>query len=177
MFDADELARRAMEPGARAYRAVIDRFGEGVLEPDGAIDRRALAGIVFTDERARKDLESIVHPEVFRLFQDEIQRHISSERVVVFDAPLIVEARFADACDVLVLVTAPAAARIERLVAQRGMLESDARGRMAAQSSDEDKEWAADMVIRNEGTLEDLEREVDGLWTDLRARAGELELR
>lgn len=171
LFDADLLARDAVAPGTPGHAAVVERFGAQVLDPDGGIDRSALAALVFTDPRARADLEAIVHPEVFRLLSEVVDPYRSTGKVVVFDAPLIVETGFHEACDVVLLVTAPVSTRIERLMRYRGMLADDAETRIASQASEEERERIADIAIRNEGGLEDLEREVDRVWEELSARA------
>ncbi|HXF36399.1 MAG TPA: dephospho-CoA kinase [Actinomycetota bacterium] len=172
VVDADDLARRAVEPGTPGHARVVERFGERILAPDGSIDRRALAAIVFADPVARRDLEAIVHPEVLRMFAEEAARHRGTDRVVVYVAPLLVETGHADAFDVLVVVSAPEERRIERLVRDRGMTPEDVRARIAAQLPAEEKARRADVVVDNAGSLEELERRVDALWGDLRARAG-----
>ncbi len=171
VVDADELARQAVEPGTPGHARVVERFGERVLAPDGSIDRRALAGIVFADRAARRDLEAIVHPEVARMFAEEAARHRGTDRVVVYVAPLLVETGHADAFDVLVVVSAPEEQQVERLVRDRGMTPEEVRARIAAQLPGAEKVRRADVVVDNAGSLEELERRVDALWRDLRARA------
>jgi dephospho-CoA kinase len=170
VFDADELARRAVDPGTPGQAAVVQRFGSGLLTPDGGIDREELARRVFRDDQARHDLEAIVHPEVFRLLAEGLVPFRETDRVAVFDAPLIVEAGFDDAFDVLVVVTAPVDARVSRIVAQGRMSEQETRARIGTQASDEEKERVADFVIRNDGDLEELEHLVSALWDQLEAR-------
>lgn len=171
VFDADALARQALDPGTPGHEAAVERFGPEVLAPDGSIDRGALARLVFGDDRARRDLEAIVHPEVFRLLNEGLEPYRGTDRVAVFEAPLLVETGFHEACDVLVVVVAPEDARVARVVAEGRLSEPEARTRMRAQAPDEDKERLADVVIRNEGDLDALRRAVDGLWGDLEARA------
>jgi len=170
VFDADALARQALEPSTPGHAAVVERFGPEVLAPDGSIDRGALARLVFGDDRARRDLEAIVHPEVFRLLNEGLEPYRATDRVAVFEAPLLVETGFHEACDVLVVVVAPEDARVARVVAEGRLTEPEARARMRAQAPDEDKERLADVVIRNEGALDALRGAVDGLWRDLEAR-------
>jgi dephospho-CoA kinase len=170
-FDADDLARRALEPGMPGHAAVVRRFGPQVVTPDGQIDRPELARRVFQDEQARRDLEAIVHPEVFRLLNEELDTYRQTDRVAVFDAPLIVETGFHEASDVLIVVTAPLVDRISRIVADGRLNEDEARARIAAQAPDEEKERLADFVIRNDGDLTDLEERVDVIWRELRSRA------
>jgi len=170
VFDADLLAREAVEPGTPGHAAVIERFGADVLAPGGELDREALASIVFADPSARRDLEEIVHPEVRRLFAEGSEAHRDTDRVVVFSAPLLVETGMHTAFEVLVVVSATVATQIERLMHQRGMSEPSIRARIDAQAPLEDKAAAADFLVDNEGSLDELESQVDRLWNDLSAR-------
>jgi dephospho-CoA kinase len=170
VVDADGLARRAVEPGTPGLQKVVEAFGPDVLKADGSLDREAVAARVFADEDARRLLESVTHPEVFRLYHDELDRYRDTDEIVVFDAPLIVEAGAADGFDVLIVVSAPVEEQVRRLVADRGMAEDAARARIAAQYPLEKKEALADVVIRNDGSVEDLEPQVERLWADLQVR-------
>lgn len=170
VFDADRLAREAVAPGSPGFARVVERFGEEILA-GGDIDRQALAARVFGDEAARRDLESVIHPEVFRLLSEGVERYRGTDAVVVFDAPLIVETGFDRAVDTLVVVTSSEAERVERLMASRGMTDEEARTRIAAQMPAEEKEARAQHVVRNDGSLADLEAEVDRLWRALSTRA------
>jgi len=172
IVDADELARRAIAPDTPGHRKVLEAFGDGVLADDGSIDRRALAAVVFDDPEARRALESITHPEVFRMLADEVERRRDTDDVVVFDAPLIVETGFDETTDVLVVVALDPALQVERVVA-RGMDRAEAEARIAAQASPEERRSRADEVLRNDGDLEDLERQVEALWERLRRSAAE----
>jgi dephospho-CoA kinase len=171
VFDADLLAREAVEPGTPGHAAVIERFGADVLAPGGELDREALASIVFADPAARRDLEQIVHPEVRRLFAEGSEAYRDTDRVVVFSAPLLVETGMHTAFEVLVVVSATIATQIERLMRQRGMSEPSIRARIDAQAPLEDKAAAADFLVDNEGSLGELERQVEQLWNDLSTRA------
>jgi dephospho-CoA kinase len=170
VFDADLLAREAVEPGTPGYERVVERFGPNVLEPGGGIDREALAAVVFADPAARRDLEAITHPEIRRLFAEGTEAYRDTDAVVVFSAPLLVETGMHTAFEVLVVVSAPAEMQVQRLMRDRAMTESAVRERIAAQLPLEEKAEAADNLIDNDGTLEELERQVDRLWTELRAR-------
>lgn len=170
VFDADALARAAVEPGTPGHDQVVERFGATILAPGGLIDREALASVVFADPAARRDLEAIVHPEVRRLFAEETERYRDSERIVVFSAPLLVETGMHTAFDVLVLVSATVETQVERLMRERAMGEEAIRARIAAQLPLEEKAAVADVIVDNEGTLDDLEGQVDRLWAELRAR-------
>jgi len=170
VFDADLLAREAVEPGTPGHAAVIERFGADILAPGGELDREALASIVFADPSARRDLEEIVHPEVRRLFAEGSEAYRDTDSVVVFSAPLLVETGMHTAFEVLVVVSATVATQIERLMHQRGMSEPSIRARIDAQAPLEDKAAAADFLVDNEGSLDELESQVDRLWNDLSAR-------
>jgi dephospho-CoA kinase len=171
VFDADLLAREAVEPGTPGHTAVIERFGADVLAPGGELDREALASIVFADPSARRDLEEIVHPEVRRLFAEGSEAYRDTDRVVVFSAPLLVETGMHTAFEILVVVSATVGTQIERLMRQRGMSEPSIRARIDAQAPLEDKAAAADFLVDNEGSLDELESQVERLWNDLSARA------
>lgn len=171
VFDADALARKAVEPGTRGHDAVVERFGANVLGPGGELDREALASIVFADPAARRDLEAIVHPEVRRLFAEGCEAFRDTDHVVVFSAPLLVETGMHTAFDVLVVVSTQVATQIERLLRDRGMSEDQVRARIRAQAPLEEKAAVADVIVDNEGDLADLETQVDRLWDELRTRA------
>jgi dephospho-CoA kinase len=171
VFDADLLAREAVEPGTPGHTAVIERFGADVLAPGGELDREALASIVFADPSARRDLEQIVHPEVRRLFAEGSEAYRDTDRIVVFSAPLLVESGMHTAFEILVVVSATVATQIERLMRQRGLSEPAIRARIDAQAPLEDKAAVADFLVDNEGTLAELESQVEQLWHDLSARA------
>jgi dephospho-CoA kinase len=171
VFDADLLAREAVEPGTPGHTAVLERFGADVLAPGGELDREALASIVFADPSARRDLEQIVHPEVRRLFAEGSEAYLDTDRIVVFSAPLLVESGMHTAFEILVVVSATVATQIERLMRQRGMSEAAIRARIDAQAPLEDKAAVADFLVDNGGTLAELESQVERLWHDLSARA------
>lgn len=171
VFDADELARRAVEPGTPGHRHVVEVFGRRVLAEGGEIDRAKLGAVVFAEPEYRERLEHIVHPEVFRLLELGLSDLRDTDRIVVFDAALLVETGFHAACDVVVVVTAPESAQVERVMAARGLNEDEARSRIAAQVSSPQRLEVADRVIDNGGTLAELERNVAAVWDELRRRA------
>lgn len=172
VVDADELARRAVEPGTPAHDAIAREWGTWVLEEGGALDRAALRQIVFADPEARARLEGIVHPAVAAL-RDEAYRQAQArgETVVVADIPLLFEVGMVDDFDVVVLVDAPEEVRLARIVADRGLDEDEARRMVAAQMPAELKRARADVVIENLGSLAELERRAREVWDDLRRRA------
>lgn len=171
VFDADVLAREAVEPGTPGHDAVVERFGPNVLLPGGALDREALGSIVFADPAARRDLEAIVHPEVRRLFAEGCERYRGTDAVVVFGAPLLVETGMHTAFDVLIVVAAPVEQQVERLLRDRAMPEAAIRARIDAQLPLADKIEVADVVVDNDGSIGDLQAQVDAVWADLRERA------
>jgi dephospho-CoA kinase len=171
VFDADALARAAVEPGTPGHDAVVERFGANVLAHGGELDREALASIVFADPAARRDLEAIVHPEVRRLFAEGCEAYQDTDSVVVFSAPLLVETGMHSAFEVLIVVSAPVEIQVERLLRDRAMSEEQVRARIAAQAPLEEKAAVADVIVDNDGTMEDLEGQVDRLWAGLRDRA------
>ena len=169
--DADELARRAVEPGSPALAAIAAEWGGEVVR-DGELDRAALRRIVFADPDARARLEAIVHPAVAAL-RDEAYREAEArgETLAVADIPLLFEVGMADDFDVVVLVEAPEELRLERMVRDRGLDPEEARRMIAAQMPSELKHARADHVIPNTGTVGDLEDRARALWRTLAARA------
>ncbi|WP_062377672.1 dephospho-CoA kinase [Demequina pelophila] len=164
VVDHDELARRAVEPGSAALADIAREFGDAVIV-DGALDRRALAAIVFEDDDARRRLNAIVHPYVFAMGAAADKRaHADGERVVVHDIPLLVEAAGDDGFDMVVTVEAGQRLRVRRLMEGRGMTHAEALARIRSQASDEERRAAADVVLDGTGTVEELRRQVDELW-------------
>jgi dephospho-CoA kinase len=170
VLDADGFARAAVVPGSTGLRSVVARFGRDILTAEGELDRPKLASIVFADPQALADLEAIVHPEVRRMIADGIQGNLDADRVVVLVNPLLIEMGTHRDCDVVVVVSVSPDTQIARSVA-RGMMEEDVRARIAAQLPLEERARTADVLIDNEGSVADLEREVDVLWRQLEARA------
>lgn len=169
VIDADLLAREAVAPGSPGLAAIRARFGDAVLAPDGSLDRPALGARVFSDPEARASLNAIVHPAVRRLYRERLAQIGTDDpdAIVVYDVPLLVEARSADEFSVVVVAHAPADVRVERLVALRGMDRASARDRVAAQASDEERLAAADVVIDTSGTMAHTLEQVDALWERL----------
>lgn len=169
VVDADAVVRELQQPGMPVLGAIADAFGEGMLRADGSLDRAALGAVVFADDEARGRLNAIVHPAVAaesgRRFREALER--DPQAVVVYDVPLLVEARADDPWDLVVVAHAPAATRIARLVALRGMTEADARARVASQASDERRLAIADEVIDTDGDVEHTLAQTDALWERL----------
>jgi dephospho-CoA kinase len=174
VVDADELARRAVEPGTPAHAAIAREWGTWVLEDGGALDRAALRQIVFADPDARARLEGIVHPAVAALRDGEYREaQARGEKLIVADIPLLFEVGMADDFDVVVLVDAPEEVRLRRIVADRGLDEDEARRMIAAQMPSELKRARADVTIANTGTLGDLQDRARDVWKQLVRRAEE----
>jgi dephospho-CoA kinase len=167
VISADALAREVVEPGSPGLAALIERFGAGILTPDGALDRAALARLAFTDDRARADLNAIVHPLVGRR-SAEIMAELPDDAVVIYDVPLLVENDLSGGFDVVVVVEADVETRVRRLV-RRGLTEDGARARIAVQATDEQRRAVADEIIRNDGSPDELAAAVDELWERLGA--------
>jgi dephospho-CoA kinase len=172
LIDADALAREAIARGTSGFDRVVEAFGTEMVAPDGDLDRARLAALVFSDPERKSVLESIVHPEVARRFGELVEPHRGTADVVVYVTPLLVELGLAPAFDVVVVVTASPHLRVSRVASDRGLSPEDVRGRMATQASDEQRAEVANVLIDNDGTLAELERQVDRLWADLAARAG-----
>ncbi len=170
VVDSDLLAREAVAPGTPGLAAVVAEFGPGVLGEDGSLDRPALGRVVFADPARRAALEGIVHPYVRRR-SAEIAAGAPEGAVVVHDVPLLVEAGLADRYDLVVVVDVDEETQVRRLTTVRGMSGDDARARISAQADRAARLAVADLVVTNDGSLDDLRQRVDGLWRDLSARA------
>lgn len=166
IVDGDKIARELQEPGTPTLARLVGEFGD-ILLPDGSLDRGRLAGIVFGDADRLAALNAIMRPAIAEAVRLRIQDHRDAE-VVILDMPLLVENPRRDVAAVVVVDVDPEEA-IRRLVEHRGMSESDARARLGAQASREDRLAAADFVIDNGSTVEDLAERVDAAWRWMRA--------
>jgi len=172
IIDADELAREAVEPETQALKDIIKRWGKDILNQDGGLDRAALRQIVFADQNELDALNRIVHPGVTRLRDREIARaRERGDPIVVCVIPLLFERNIVEEFDAIILVDAPRPLRLERLVATRGLEETEAMNMIASQMPAELKRARADFVIENDGSLDKLERDVDALWSSLQRNA------
>ncbi|MET2715057.1 dephospho-CoA kinase [Streptomyces harbinensis] len=169
VVDSDRIAREVVEPGTPGLAAVVEEFGPGVLAADGSLDRAGLGRIVFADAGRRAALNAIVHPLVARR-SAQLRAAAPQDAVVVHDVPLLTENGLADQYDLVVVVDASPEVQLERLTGLRGMSEEDARARMAAQATREQRLAIADEVLHNDGTREELAAQVDRLWERLRER-------
>lgn len=168
IVDADKIAREVVEPGTPGLAAVVAEFGDGVLAPDGSLDRPKLGGIVFSDPEKLKALNAIVHPLVGAR-SAELEASAGPDAVVVHDVPLLTENGLAPLYDLVVVVDAAVGTQLDRLVRLRGMAEDEAKSRMAAQATREQRLAVADLVIDNDGPLEALEPQVRAVWERLRS--------
>jgi len=169
IIDADAIAREVVEPGMPALAALVERFGEEILRPDGTLDRPALARIAFVDDESRRALEAITHPAI----GEEFLRRVAAAEpgtVVVHDVPLLVESKRGFDYGAVIVVEAPVEVRLGRLEA-RGVPREDAKARMAAQATDEERRAIATWVLDNAGDVAALERQVDEIWPELVERA------
>jgi dephospho-CoA kinase len=191
IIDADVAAREVVVPGSPGLARIAEAFGKGVLSPDGSLNRERLGEIVFRDPGLREKLNAIVHPlvrEWMRAAEGAAVQAAGSQRsasassasassasatggpIIVHDVPLLAESRGKGGFDVVIVVDVPPELQVERLVSQRGMAPDQARARMAAQASREQRLAVADVVIDNSGTLDDLDRRVAEVWADLQRR-------
>lgn len=173
VVDADAIVRDVQSPGSPVLERIADDFGAGVISADGSLDRAALGAVVFADPEALARLNAIVHPAV----RAESERRFAEARqadpqaVVVYDVPLLAEARAGDEWDLVVVAHAPATVRAERLVAERGMTRGEAESRIAAQVDDARRLELADRVIDTSGSMAETLDAVDRLWDELVATA------
>jgi dephospho-CoA kinase len=165
VLDADRIAREVVEPGTDGLAEVVATFGADVLAQDGSLDRAALAARAFADDAARQRLNAILHPRIGARTA-ELMAAAPEDAVVVHDIPLLVESGLAPAYHLVLVVHADIDQRVRRLAVSRGMTEQDARGRVAAQATDEQRRAAADVWLDNTADPERLLAEVDALWTD-----------
>jgi dephospho-CoA kinase len=173
IIDADVAARAVVAPGTPGLARVAEAFGSGVLGPGGALDRERLGAIVFRDPASRATLNAIVHPLVGEWMRTAERAAVDAARgdlIVVHDVPLLVENSRAGDFDLVIVVDVPPELQVERLVSQRGMTPDQARARLAAQATREQRLAMADLVIDNSGSLADLDRRVTEVWADLTRR-------
>jgi dephospho-CoA kinase len=171
VVDADQIVRDVQAPGSAVLARIEEVFGADVIDADGALDRAALGAKVFGDPEQLARLNAIVHPAVRAESQRRFEEAASAgpETVVVYDVPLLVEARVDDPWDLIVVAHAPADERRRRLVELRGMAEQAAQERIDAQVSDERRLAIADEVIETSGSLEETIRQTDALWERIRS--------
>lgn len=170
VVDADQIVRDVQAPGSSVLGQIADVFGAGMLTVDGALDRAALGAAVFGDPEQLARLNAIVHPAVRTESQRRFDEALDADpnAVVVYDVPLLAEARAAERWDLVVVAHAPADERLRRMVEIRGMDRADAANRIAAQVSDDARLALADVVIDTAGTIAETEAQADALWRQVR---------
>ncbi|MEU5851525.1 dephospho-CoA kinase [Saccharopolyspora shandongensis] len=164
LIDSDVLAREVVQPGTPGLAELVERFGEDILDADGALNRPALAGKVFGDDEARADLNAITHPKIRDLTAERMAQ-APADAVVVHDVPLLVEVGYAPNYHLVLIVDAAEPDRVRRLI-DRGLAEHDARARIAAQATTEQRREVADVWLDNSGSVEAVLAQVDALWQD-----------
>ena len=170
LIDADAISRSLMEPGEAVLARTVAEFGEHLLDEDGRLNRPALARIVFHDEQARLRLNAIVHPAIRERAAQLVEQAQSApgfSGIILEDIPLLVESGDPSAFDGVAVVRTPLETRLERLVSSRGMSKEDARARIAAQATDEQREAVATWVIDNGGSLEETAEQVRAVWEQM----------
>lgn len=164
VVDADAIVREVQRPGTSVFDAMVERFGPGIVAGDGALDRGAVADLVFADPEALADLNAIVHPAVGAEIMTRMAALSATDEVVILDVPLMVESKNAYPVAGLLVVDVDPEVAVRRLVEQRGMREADVRARMARQATREERLARADRVIDNSGSVDDLQDQVDAAW-------------
>lgn len=167
VIDADAIAREVLAPGSPGLSEVTEHFGAGVLTADGALDRAALARIVFTDDAALATLNAITHPRIAAR-TSELMATAAPDQIIVHDVPLLVENNLAAAYDLVLVVLADKDVRLDRL-ADRGMPSDEAERRMSTQATDAQRRDVASIVLDNNGSTADLQRQVDQAWKEITA--------
>ncbi|MFD4999205.1 dephospho-CoA kinase [Streptomyces buecherae] len=170
VIDSDKIAREVVEPGTPGLAAVVAEFGEEILDSEGRLDRPKLGSIVFADPQRLAALNAIVHPLV-RDRSAELESEAGADSIVVHDVPLLTENGLAPLFDLVLVVDASPQTQLDRLVRLRGMTEEEARSRMAAQATREQRKAVADLIVDNDGPLEALEPQVRKVWEQLKERA------
>ena len=160
-IDADLLAREVVEPGTEGLAAVVERFGKGILLPDGSLDRGALASVAFADEHSRKDLEALLHPRIQALAAERV---MGLSGTIIYTIPLLAETNSKLDFDRVVTVSCDESVRVDRLVTLRSMSKEDAMGRVAAQASDAEREAKADTVIDSNCPMDELIARADEVF-------------
>jgi len=173
VVDADKLGHETYRRGSETYRVVLEAFGDDVVGPDGEIDRRALGGKVFVDAAARRRLEEIVWPAIRRLAQERLDAlRAQGTPVVVLEAAVLIEAAWTDLVEEVWLVAASPGTVRARLADRNGLTAEQAEARIRAQLTNEERRPHAQVIIENDGSLEELRRAVDEAWSKLAARVG-----
>jgi dephospho-CoA kinase len=163
IIDADAITRELQEPGQPVFEQMVERFGQAIVAPDGTLDRAAMAARAFADPKEKADLEAIVHPAVGAEMLNRL-KELADDAVVIYDVPLLVEARRSGYGAVIVVDVDPEVA-VSRIVRDRNMSEADVRARIANQASRDERRAVADKVIDNSGSMDELCAQVNEVWS------------
>ena len=168
VLDADTISREAVKKGADGLNKIAEVFGKEVIDTNGELDRKALAGIVFSDESKRLILNGIIHPQVLKALKERThgEKALNPNRMIVWDVPLLIEVGWVEYVDSVWLVTAPEQTRINRIMARDGCTIKQAQSRICAQMSEEEKARFSNEIIDNGGSLEQLYQRVDALYSE-----------
>ena len=168
VLDADTISREAGKKGADGLNKIAEVFGKEVIDANGELDRKALAGIVFSDESKRLILNGIIHPQVLKALKERThgEKALNPDRMIVWDVPLLIEVGWVEYVDSVWLVTAPEQTRINRITARDGCTIKQAQSRICAQMSEEEKARFSNEIIDNGGSLEQLYQRVDALYSE-----------
>ena len=169
VIDADLVVRELQSPGGAVLAAMVEHFGDGILAPDGTLNRQAVADIVFNDPEQLKALNAIVHPKVGAEIDGRIEAQRDTDNVVILDVPLLVESKAYETEGIIVVDTDPEIA-VQRLVEFRGFNADDARARMKLQATREERRDVAAFIVPNDGTQEDLMAHIDDCWTWIQSK-------
>ena len=173
LIDSDVLSREVVEPGTPGLEAIVERFGPAVLAADGSLDRQALGTIIFADAQARADLNGIVHPEVRRR-RAELIASAPDGSIVISVIPLLVEGGLQDGFDGVIVVDVPIDTQVDRLKARSDLDDQQARARVNAQASRDERLEVADWVIENSGSYDQLRQQVEVVWDALNKKVRSL---
>ena len=168
VLDADTISHEAVKKGADGLNKIAEVFGKEVIDANGELDRKALAGIVFSDESKRLILNGIIHPQVLKALKERThgEKALNPDRMIVWDVPLLIEVGWVEYVDSVWLVTAPEQTRINRIMARDGCTIKQAQSRICAQMSEEEKARFSNEIIDNGGSLEQLYQRVDALYSE-----------
>lgn len=170
VIDADQVVRELQSPGGAVLAAMVEHFGDGILNDDGTLNRQSVADIVFNDPEQLKALNAIVHPKVGEEIDRRIENERESDHIVILDVPLLVESKAYETEGIIVVDTDPEIA-VQRLVEFRGFKAEDARSRMKLQATREERRAEAAWIVPNDGTQEELMNEIDKLWDWIQAKS------
>lgn len=166
IVDADKIAREIVLPGSPVLQQVASRFGQAILQEDGSLNRKKLGDIIFSDPKAKKDLEQLLHPPIRNILRQRVQQYEEEnpQGLVVADIPLLFESGLQSMFPEIMVVYVPESVQLKRLMARNGLNESEARARIQNQWPIEDKKQLADVLIDNSGTLQETEEQIADFW-------------